>query len=202
MIQLQLLSWSEIENIYHKHLVHDFPPQETKPLGSILKMFKEDSYFGYGMYEDNRLLAYAFFVSVPAPSSDSRSLRAYLLLDYLAVVPDIRGTGIGSKTLSMLKELLPEQSLVLIEAENPEAAADTAELHVRQSRLRFYLNNRCLLSSVTTTVYGVNYVIFLLGTENLSDDACTHDTYIRNVLETIYGYMFSSHDVWKITGML
>lgn len=194
MLQLQLLSQPEIENIYHDHLVYDFPPQETKPLGSIIKMLKEDSYFCYGMYEDNRLLAYAFFVSVPAPSTDSHSIRTYLLLDYLAVVSDIRGTGIGSKTLSLLKEVLPERSLVLIEAENPEAAADTAELHIRQSRLRFYLRNQCRLSSVTTTVYGVDYCIFLLCMENLSDDI-----YIRSVLKTIYSYMFSSYDVWQIS---
>lgn len=193
MLELRLLNEEEIEKIYHRHLVCDFPPSETKPLKAIIRMMQEDSYFCYGMYEDNRLLSYAFLVSVQAPVTNNPSVSKYLLLDYLAVVSDNRGVGIGSQTLSLLKKALPAQSIVLIEAENPDDAANEEELHIRKARLRFYLHNACRLSSVTTTVYGVGYCIF-----SLYDGNALEDTYIEEILETIYNYMFSSHDVWKI----
>lgn len=194
MQQLRLLSEEEIEKIYHSYLVHDFPPSETKPLKAIMRMMQEDSYFCYGMYEDGRLLSYAFFVSVQAPDANKLSVRKYLLLDYFAVAAANRGTGIGSKMLSLLKESLLAQSVILIEAENPDDAADKEELRIRKARSRFYLNNACLPSSITSIVYGVGYCIFCLYGGGILEDAD-----IKKILETIYRRMFSSHDVWEIS---
>ena len=74
------------------------------------KCFEENRYFPYGYYEEGRLIAYAFFL---------RS-GSFLLLDYYAVLEEVRGLGKGSEILGLMKSHLKEGETIFIETEQPD----------------------------------------------------------------------------------
>ena len=94
----------EAKKTYKKHLRHHFPRDEVKPWKSIERMWKDDSYFVIGLYEDpgdvpsrkkaDALRGYAFFVAPP---------------DCDAVLPAYRSEGLGGRSFRRLAELVREQ---------------------------------------------------------------------------------------------
>ena len=117
---LKKLDRKEMEEIYRTQMQSDFPPAELKPWKRIKEMLEEGIYFAYGMYEEEKLLAYAFFV---------RAGKEQLLLDYYAVAEQARGMGIGSRCMALFCGELQEQggSIILIEVENPDCAETDEE---------------------------------------------------------------------------
>ena len=112
-MELRLCNKKEIESIYNNHIINDFPPNEVKPLKRILYLAENGLYFVYGIYEDEKLISYAFVSG--APNCD------YVLLDYLAVVSGRRGIGIGSRAMKLLKEeICKTHEGILLESENPD----------------------------------------------------------------------------------
>ena len=90
-MDIRTLTIEEIRQTYKEHLRYDFPPDELKPLDRIEVSINEGKYLCIGAFgEDGKLVAYAFFVM----TGDK------CLLDYYAVIPELRGKGIGSAFLS------------------------------------------------------------------------------------------------------
>ena len=58
---IKQLTSEEITNIFNQHIIHDFPKNEVRDLRSMLKLKQQAIYQTYGYYENNELLAYAFF---------------------------------------------------------------------------------------------------------------------------------------------
>lgn len=145
---LTLLNLEEIIAIYNKYMVKDFPPDELKPLSSILDMLSRNIYACYGFLEEDTLLAYAYLTV----------LDDFVLVDYLAVVPEHRGSGIGTKLLSELKNILKGKT-VIIECENPDFATDAQDETTKLRRIEFYKRSGFVLSGITTRLFDVEYVI-------------------------------------------
>ena len=145
---LTLLTKEEIISIYNKYMVKDFPPDELKPLSSILDMLSRNIYACYGIFEDNKFLAYAYLTV----------LDDFVLVDYLAVVPDFRGSGIGTRLLGDLKEILKEKTII-IECENPDFATDLQDKTTKIRRIEFYKQSGFILSGVSSRLFDVEYVI-------------------------------------------
>ncbi len=99
MPKIEELSLEDLKQIYKKYMRDDFPLMELRPWFSIERAWERGGYEAYGYYEDDKLLAYASFYTC----RDS----ACVLFDYLAVIPELRGRGIGTEFLG---ELLPEVS--------------------------------------------------------------------------------------------
>ena len=94
---IKILCIDDFSEIYNKRLVNDFPESEVKSLNKIIDMYKKDMYFVYGYYNENGELAgYAFFINDRTKDT--------VLLDYFAIVPEKRSSGIGSEFLVKLKE--------------------------------------------------------------------------------------------------
>ncbi len=145
---LTLLKLEEIKAIYNKYMVKDFPPDELKPLSSILDMLRRNIYACYGLFEGEILLAYAYLTV----------LDDFVLVDYLAVVPENRGNGIGTKLLSELKGILKDKT-VIIECENPDFATNTQDKTTKLRRIEFYKRSGFTLSGITSRLFDVEYVI-------------------------------------------
>ena len=145
---LTLLNRQEIIDIYNKYMIEDFPPDELKPLSSILDMLSRGIYSCYGLFEGEKLLAYAYLTV----------LDDFVLVDYLAVTKTLRGGGIGTKLLTLLKELLKGKT-ILIECENPLFAKENQEKITQIRRLDFYKRNCFIQTNVTSVLFGVNYTI-------------------------------------------
>ena len=104
---IQKLSKEQMKFIFDNHMINDFPKSELKPWKKIEAGLENDTYFAYGMYENNELLAYAFFIK-------SSKYNTYLL-DYLAVLSGKRQSGIGSKFLQELKNMIQKHLPLSIE---------------------------------------------------------------------------------------
>ncbi|MCD7844053.1 MAG: GNAT family N-acetyltransferase [Clostridiales bacterium] len=158
----ELASWhfrrltrSEWTALYYEQMERDFPPSELKSLELLADLDDRGVNTLWGAYRGETLTGY--YVLAQAPGNPA------LLLDYFAVLPRFRGTGCGGEILRHLRQTLPEGCYLLIESENPQGAANPADLSVRERRVAFYRRNEAALSSATVWLFGVEYVLLTLG---------------------------------------
>ena len=151
--QIRALSLEEMKTIHRKYMRMDFPPNELRPYHSIRSLHRQGRYRGVGLFDGESLLAYAFFASVTPEEG------THYLLDYLAVAPERRDSGLGTELLSRIAPVLPRARSIVIEVENPDLAANPAEQEVRSRRLGFYLRNGIRDTGVKTNTFGVDFLI-------------------------------------------
>ncbi|MCD8354439.1 MAG: GNAT family N-acetyltransferase [Clostridiales bacterium] len=106
-------------------------------------------------------MAYACYIQTQSSS--------YALLDYFAVVPELRGKGIGSEFLRSLNGNVSAKRGVFIEAESPDSAKTEAERQTRERRIRFYLSNGAERTNAKCLLFGVDYNILFISTGNAVD---------------------------------
>lgn len=156
-IIIRKLEKEEISHIYGKHLVYDFPKGEVKPLDVILNAYDEEKYFAYGMFEQGKFAAYAFLMDIQPES--------IYLLDYFAVVSEMRADGYGSIFLKELKQICDkDEKRLVLEVENPDYEDDSDLREMMKKRIAFYEKNEILVSSVTCNFYDNEYRILYSGT--------------------------------------
>ena len=148
------LSAEEVIKIYSDTAVLHFPKAELKPVNNVKSYLEKGLYMGYGFFENERLLAYALFLTLPK--------ERRLLLDYYAVLQEYRNGGIGSAFLQSLKQTLSCAGGIYIESENPEYAKDRVEQLIREKRIDFYLRNGAVITNVLSTLFQVPYRILYL----------------------------------------
>ncbi len=154
MLQIRELTTKEIQTFYHDRMKHDFPSNERKPLAMMLSLVKKGMYHGIGLWEEGRLLAYAFLASADA--------GGWLLLDYFAVREDLRGSGFGSSFLRLVQERYRYTAGILVEAESIRSAKRQSEREVREKRIRFYRRNSMEPAGFYCFLFGVEYEILFL----------------------------------------
>ena len=174
----QLNTFFQVEEIYTSRMMHDFGEDEIRPLSALQKFWTRGKYFWYGLYDRDKLLAYAFFLG----------RGRHFLLDYLAVSPEHRGEGLGSVFLRELTNQFPDADCVLVEVEDP-AAAQTDELRsARQRRMRFYSRNGFYDTGIASRTFGVDYHLLNIAAEkNLSASE------IREIYTGMYRSMLPRH---------
>lgn len=183
-MELRELSTETMTEIYHRYMTVDFPREELKPLEHILYMLDKGMGCAYGIYEEEKLRGYATFI-VPD------GLR-YGLLDYLAVLEQYRGTGIGHAFFDLIRSTLcakyPALQGFFIESENIAYAADDRERQVREKRISFYVQNGCAETTLESRLFGVNYSILVYDFDRKADSPVTIED-----LKNIYRVMFRRH---------
>ena len=97
-MELKILSNELLLLWYEKFLKEDFVSDEIKPIENILTLIKNGRYEVYGVFQDDEMIAYASFWK-----KENINL---VLLDYLGVAKKYRNQGIGSKILTLIKEML------------------------------------------------------------------------------------------------
>ncbi len=165
MPEIRQLGLDELKEIYVIYMEDDFPRAELRPFSSIKKNYEEGNYNGFGFYEGDRLLAYACYYSYPGSKE--------ALMDYFAVVPELRGKGVGSAFLRMMASQLPEGDRILIEAESADTAKNEADRIERERRLSFYERNGAILTGVRCLLFTVDYEILVIGAGGQADDGET-----------------------------
>ncbi|MGE4353079.1 MAG: GNAT family N-acetyltransferase [Oscillospiraceae bacterium] len=159
----RLLSKDEILKILVTDMQYDFHPSEIKSPELIQRRIAEGRYFARGLFEDDKLLVYAFFVKT----------EKYLLLDYLAVDRSVRGKGFGSLVLRYIAQMPEAQERILIlEVEDPDFSENERDRIRRIRRIGFYRHNGMCDLGIKTQVLTDNYL--LLGASPASPDATSH----------------------------
>ena len=133
------------------------------------------------------MVAYAFL-------ANDRGKRLFLL-DYLAVIHGLRGSGYGGKMLSKLKEYFYENTFVnalIIEAESIGSSENEEEVFVRKRRIHFYKKNGLLEQPFLSEVFGTVFTILILWIreeeinileeyKNIYKSILTADIYEKNI---------------------
>ena len=149
------LTWQETEALYRTQMPSDFPREEIKPLSLLRALHDRGRNKTFAFSRAGDLLAYAMF-ELPETGS-------VWLLDYLAVVREARGLGIGGEFLRRFPVLVQGADAILAEIEQPAWAASPAEREKRERRKRFYLKNGLIETDVCTRADGgVDYEILCL----------------------------------------
>lgn len=174
---LKSLTEIQMQEIYETHMVHDFPLNELKPFEYISKLLNEELYFAYGLYENDKLFAYAFLCR----TIDGK----YLLLDYLAVCKNTRNKGFGSICLSLLKEECQDYHGIFIEVENVAYASSEEERSIRNRRILFYERNDAVRTNLSCKLFGVDMQIMLLDIKENQEETALYEE-----LNTVYLAMF------------
>ncbi len=193
-MELRELSPEQMTEIYNRYMMTDFPQDELKPLDRILYMIKTGLCCAYGLYDDEKdggeLRGYATFI-VPD------GLR-YGLLDYLAVLKEYRGTGVGHVFFDLVGSTLSVRYPVLegffIESEDVAYAADESERRIREKRISFYVQNGCLQTALGSRLFGVTYSILRYDFGGSADAAVPTKVMAPiDDLDAVYREMFPKH---------
>ena len=136
-LTLKELNIDELISVYESYGPAFFPADELKPSASIRRLYALGFYRGFGLFlqtAPDTLAGYAFFVCGPSLSG--------ALLDYYAILPQFRNSGIGGLGLSLLQKQFTDTCGIYIEAEDPACASEEAEREIQTRRIGFYERNR------------------------------------------------------------
>ena len=177
---IRTITFEQTAEIYNAYIHLHFPQEEIKPLKNIQRMWENGSYQALAMYEQKeheaKLIGYAFCAMAP-------NCRM-LLLDYLAIVEEYRGLGMGGIFLKEMRKCLSKYEGILIETEDIDFASNEEERQIRKMRDAFYERNGVVRSGIKSTIYGVHFANWQLPVSQvLADEECK-----RN-LEKIYKVM-------------
>ncbi|WP_026529207.1 GNAT family N-acetyltransferase [Butyrivibrio sp. VCD2006] len=143
----------QVESIYKERLIVDFPEDELKPLDVILRAMEKGIYECLGLWDEGAVIGYAFLVKMDID----------YLIDYLAIYPEKRNSGIGGKMLELLSEYFAEADNILIEIEDPDKAVNEEEKQLQTRRRSFYLRNICQDTGLRIKCFGVPFQLLVLG---------------------------------------
>lgn len=161
----------EITRLYRERMVRDFPDNERKPLGMLLRGLRRREYVLYGLCEGEDLLGYAIFYVLRDGQGES------YLFDYLAIDEARRDAGLGTAFLRLLAETLRGAVCVLGEVEDPAAAPDEAARAQRLRRLDFYRRNGCRETGLRCRLFGVDYLVLELPAPDAHDQETLRERY-------------------------
>ena len=145
---------SEIKNLY----VEAFPAAERKPFDMIIK--KRDEGFC-------EILAIENDIGLFCGLAITVKYKDMVLLDYFAVLPGVRGGGIGSAVLGMLKERYAGKCFFL---EIETVFEDAPNIEQRIRRKDFYLRNAMKPMNFIVDLIGVHMEILTSGGDISYDD--------------------------------
>ncbi len=178
------LSKKEVCEIYNKYTRYDFPKDELKTLEHIISLLEKNYYMCKGFFEENKLKSYMFFAY-------SKNNYDCSLLDFFAVNKNFRNSGIGSKTINLIKSLQPFKNGIIGEIEDPFYADTEEEQIIRKRRADFYKKNGFIKTKITSVCFGVHFIIIYLP---FKKENTLSEKEIKNVLYDIYKTLFSKYD--------
>lgn len=153
------LNREERAEVYVAHMACDFPDDELKPLPLLEQLIAVGINSFWGCFRDGALVGYYVLAHIQG--------SPLLLLDYLAVVPELRDTGCGTVILRQLQERLPAGQWLCIESERPESASEEEERRIRIRRVAFYRRGGAVRTPVHALLFGVDYALLVLTREAL-----------------------------------
>lgn len=185
---LKELNVKEFTMIYQTYMTDDFPADELKPLERMVYTMETGLSSAFGLYENSELRAYAVFIVAEG--------QPYGLLDYLAVIKQHRGTGVGHHFFILIEDALKQKYPGLegffIESENIDFAENEQERRIRERRIAFYENNGCQGTMLGSRLFGVTYSILLYQFAQNSREKQETGILFQS-LDNIYRTMFKKH---------
>lgn len=181
-MKLEILTKEQVEKLYTDRLIIDFPKAEVKPLDIILNAIDKGRYVPLGLFDESCIVGYSFIIK----------RAAVYLVDYFAVYPEHRCSGIGSKLLELVIDYLEDATSVFAEVEDPDYAQDAESNDIQKRRMNFYLKNGCLDTGLKVMSFGVPYRVIKIMGGPVKDLDNLWDLY-----RIIYRCVLPDEIVWK-----
>ena len=176
-MELRELNENELGEVLGVHMPRDFPAEELRPEWTFRNMLSTGACRFYGLFRGERLAAYGDVVK--GYGSD--------LLDFFAVMPELRGTGVGTAALRALAKMSGE---LILEVESPGAAPNGETELLRRRRIEFYKRSGALETGVSGRALGVEFLIHYMGDRR-------EFTLLGDELREIYRTLYPGLDVDK-----
>ena len=145
----------DYDALFKGHIKRDFARQERRPLAVLRRLYDRGQYTILTLHNDETgaLMAYAALLYSTALDS--------MLLDYLAVEPEYRKTGVGSR---FMREIAVWRGTggILIECESPKQAKNVAEKKDRGRRIAFYKKSGAVETGVCWFLRGIHFELLWL----------------------------------------
>lgn len=184
MILKELLK-VERADVYNEHMLEDFHESEVKPLDMIEDLIENGHYKSYGFFEDKELLGYAYFIKA----------KESILLDYLAVTPEYRSKGYGSRFLQIIRHTFKETySSLIAEVENPRYSLNKDDKFNKMRRISFYLKNDFEVSNIESCVIRDQYTIIKLNLDRELEDKEIYEE-LGNIYKKIFGEEYFKNNI-------
>ena len=190
-MELRIPTLEQLQTVYNSDMKSAFPAAELKPLSAIQRMWREQRYKPYCLFDGDDIVGECF-LCLGHPG--------WALLDYLCVSSRARNAGLGALILAKLREVEPG-TVVFGEAEASEHAPDPA---LSEGRLGFYARNGLQTAGYDTEVFGVHYKTLYLADHKVEDAAlmAEHDFVYKNSFtpEKYAKYVRIPYDPAKVPG--
>lgn len=173
---LHTLNIEEMGSLYTPCLKRDFPPDELMPWKLMEPLIRKGFQHSVGFFDSEGLAAYALFIT------DGGDSPRTALLNYFAVEPQRRGSGVGTECLRLMREALRGRGCrIIFEVEDPEAAPDP---DYARRRIDFYKRGGARSTGVGSTLFGVEYLIMVLESEDT--ESAIADRELAAELDALY----------------
>ncbi|MDR1536761.1 MAG: GNAT family N-acetyltransferase [Clostridiales bacterium] len=175
MLSLDAIGAVGAKELY-AHLRRDFAAGEYAPEFAIRSCLKKGVIKAFYLIEDHSVLGYA--------AINPNDELGFKMICYMAIVPDRRGKGYGSKLVSMIDDVFPQLDSI-VEVEDPSLAKDEHEAIERSKRIAFYERNGFRALSARYRIFGVEMILMRSGTKAIDDiKALMHGLYRKQLVFT------------------
>ena len=174
-------------SVYNGKIINDFPEEEIPPLVVFEKCIKQGIFECFRFENDNEELGYIV----------TRKVDDLVFIMVFAVDKNQRGKGYGKSFLNEFKEILKENKIILLEAENPEVDGLSEEEKIsRRKRIKFYEDlDFKVTENLKYILVGVDYKILYY---NLENDDILEPEEIKNYMEKIYNNVLRDKSFLKM----
>lgn len=145
--------WNEVNSL----ALEAFPPGEYLPPEKLVEMAEGGNYHFLALFDEDRFIGFMLILLYGSMS--------YLF--FLAIAPEYRSGGYGSRALALLSELYPERKQV-VDFEMLDAAAPNYEQ--RKKRREFYLRNGYKETGLFLSYFGGDFEVFCMNGELEPDE--------------------------------
>lgn len=175
--ELVYIDINEFKELLYAYYLEIFPEEERKPLqlitstynkgySKIIKIMNNDNIIGFMIL--NRIIN-----------------NGYAILDYLAILPQYRNKGFGSRALELLIEQERENSGIFVEIEKIGLGKDEKDNELRIRRKKFYDKLGFKKLKFDLVLFGVVYMPYIYTNVNNDEDFIIEE--IWKIYEEICG---------------
>ena len=176
-IKLKDISIDGFKKDVYSYYLEIFPEDERKPI-ELLKSSYEKHYTRIiEILYKNEIIGFMILNKVKD--------KGYVVLDYLAILPQYRNSKFGTKALQILLEQEKENSGIFIEIEKVGLGKDTEENLLREKRKKFYEKVGFKKLNFDLFLFDVIYTPYLFS--NIKNDETIIIREILNIYEAISG---------------
>lgn len=176
-IKLKDIGIDKFEKDVYSYYLEIFPEDERKPLKLIQSSYDKQYTNIIEILYKNKMVGFMLLNRVKD--------KGYVVLDYLAILPQYRNNKFGTRALQILLEQERETKGIFIEIEKVGLGKDTEENLLREKRRNFYEKVGFKKLNFDLLLFDVIYTPYLFSNTNGDENMIIDD--IFNIYESISG---------------